>query len=351
VALLLLATACAPPAVDWSPLPDFDPDDLDAPHRDPRTGQFFNPWDPQEHRMSVLFRWAVSRNEEVPVETQEVPRLDNRGAHLAGFANGPEITWVGHSTFAIHDGARVALTDPHFGPRALVAPRKTPPGLPVEAIPHDAFAVISHNHYDHLDAFSVDALGPGVRWFVPLGLKDWFDDRDRVATELDWWESAEHGGWRLTCLPSQHWSRRIGQRPNQTLWCAWLLESPSHHRYFFAGDTGYFGGFREFGRRLPEIDVALLPIGAYAPRWIMGYQHLTPAEAYRAFLDLGARFFLAMHWGTFDLTDEALDAAPRRLAEALPAGERRVRVLAVGETWEIPELADNEGEKIHQPIR
>ncbi len=287
--------------------------------------------------MSAIVRWAVSRNDEEAVADPTVPRRENEGSHLAGFANGPEITWVGHSTFAIHDGDQVALTDPHFGPRALVAPRETPPGLPIDAIPRDAFAVISHNHYDHLDAYSVDALGPGVTWFVPLGLKTWFADRERTAVELDWWESAEHAGWTLTCLPSQHWSRRIGQGVNETLWCAWLLVSPTGHRYFFAGDTGYFGGFLEYGKRFPSIDVALLPIGAYAPRWMMGYQHVTPTEAYRAFLDLGARYFVAMHWGTFDLTDEALDAAPRRLREALPAGEERVRVLAIGETWEVPE--------------
>ncbi len=337
--VLAVLFGCAPPPVYWTPRDGFDPALLEAPHCE--DGAFFNPWDRQVISSSKVLRYAVTQNAESPGPGPgpgpgpvEVPRVENRGESLRGVAHPPEITWVGHSTFAIHDGAQVALTDPHFGPRALVVPRETEPGLPVEAIPDDAFAVVSHNHYDHLDAYTVEALPAGVTWYVPLGLRDWFADRERRAVELDWWESARHGDWTVTCLPSQHWSRRIGQAPNETLWCAWLLESPTH-RYFFAGDTGYFGGFAEYGRRFPEIDLALLPIGAYAPRWMMGYSHLTPAEAYRAFLDLGARFFLGMHWGTFDLTDEALDAPPRELRAALPRGETRVRVLAVGETWAI----------------
>ncbi len=339
-AFLLLVAAgvgCAPPPVQWSPREEFDPALLEAPHVE--DGRFFNPWDPQVPTSSKVLRYVVTRNDEPQASAPvEIPRVENRGESLRGVAVPPEITWVGHSTFAIHDGAQVALTDPHFGPRALVVPRETEPGLPIESIPADAFAVISHNHYDHLDVYSVEALPAGVTWYVPLGLGAWFADRERRAVELDWWESAEHGDWTLTCLPSQHWSRRIGQAPNETLWCAWLLASPTH-RYFFAGDSGYFGGFAEYGRRFPDLDVALLPIGAYAPRWMMGYSHLTPAESYRVFLDLGARFFLGMHWGTFDLTDEALDAPPRELRRALPPGEDRVGVLALGETWIVPPRA------------
>jgi L-ascorbate metabolism protein UlaG (beta-lactamase superfamily) len=250
-----------------------------------------------------------------------------------------QITWVGHASFVIHDGDDVVLTDPHFSERAFLPARQFEPGLPLESIPPDAFAVISHNHYDHLDAGTVDRLPESVEWFVPRGLADWFRERDRPRVrELNWWESAQRGRWTLTCLPSQHWSRRVGQSTNRSLWCSWLLDS-GQHRYYFAGDTGYFHGFREYRRRFEPIDVAMLPIGAYQPRWFMRYQHMDPAEAYRAFQDLGARFMLPMHWGTFDLTHEAVDQPAREFARVVSeAGGDAARspILGIGESWHLP---------------
>lgn len=226
------------------------------------------------------------------------------------------------------------LTDPHFGKRALIPARLQPPGIPIESIPDDAFAVISHNHYDHLDAYTVDTLPPSVEWYVGLGMAQWFRDRGRNrVVELDWWQSAQRGRWTITCLPAQHWTRRLGQGTNAVLWCSWLIDS-GETRYYFSGDTGYFSGFAEFQKRYGPIDVAMLAIGAYEPRWFMEYQHLNPEDAYRAFLDLGARFMIPMHWGTFDLTDEPVDLAPRVLEEvvAKAAGDpERVRTLAIGE--------------------
>ena len=240
----------------------------------------------------------------------------------------------------MHDGDDVLLTDPHFGDRALLPGRIGAPGIPVSAIPPDAFAVISHNHYDHLDADTVAELPESIHWYVPLGMAEWFRDRGRPkVTELDWWESARHGRFELTCLPSQHWSRRIEQGLNEALWCAWLVDSGAY-RYFFAGDTGYFHGFREYGRIYPEIDVAMLPIGGYAPRWFMKWQHMDPEEAYQAFLDLEAQTMVGMHWGTFDLTDEPPDLPPEVLRQVVRdrgTDPERVLVLDVGERWHLPE--------------
>jgi N-acyl-phosphatidylethanolamine-hydrolysing phospholipase D len=214
------------------------------------------------------------------------------------------------------------------------------PGIPIEAVPPDAFAVVSHNHYDHLDRWSVETLPASVGWFVPLGLGDWFRSRGREdVTELDWWQNARRGRWTITCLPAQHWSRRIDQGTNESLWCSWLLDS-GDHSYYFAGDTGYFHGFREFRRRYGAPDVAMLPIGAYEPRWFMKYQHMNPAEAYQAFLDLGARTLLPMHWGTFDLTDEPVELPPAVLDQVVKergGDAERVRTMAVGERWKLPE--------------
>lgn len=310
------------------------PDLLYAPHGEP--GRFFNPWQPFRSRFSDLLRWQFGKKEYDKSAPLQVPVVANDGAWLKDRGQPDSVTWVGHSSFAVQDGGEVFLTDPHFGRRALVPPRLTPPGLPVGAVPPDAFAVLSHNHYDHLDRWSVRHLPEAVQWFVPLGLGGFF--KGRQVVELDWWQSVRHGRWTLTCLPAQHWSNRIGAKRNASLWCGWLLDSGTR-RYYFAGDSGYFQGFREIGRRFPGIDVAFLPIGAYEPRWFMRYQHVDPEEAWRAFLDLGARTMIPMHWGCFDLTDEPADLAPRVLAEILER-ERvepgRVRTMAVGERWLTP---------------
>jgi N-acyl-phosphatidylethanolamine-hydrolysing phospholipase D len=313
-------------------------DGLRAPHR--ADGRFFNPWAEDPRTLWGAIRWwFLSRNPYDKRGPIEVPFVENDGAYLAGVEHSATVTWVGHATFAVHDGSDVFLTDPHFGERALFPRRKVPPGIPLSAVPPDAFAVISHNHYDHLDRATVEALPATVAWFVPLGLARWFRERGRAnVVELDWWQSARRGRFEITCLPSQHWSRRFGQPENSTLWCSWLLDS-GEYRYYFAGDTGYFAGFAEYGRRFAPIDVAMLPIGAYEPRWFMRHQHMHPAEAYQAFLDLGARSLLAMHWGTFDLTDEPVDLPPKVLAEVVAergGDAARVRVLAIGERWKVP---------------
>jgi N-acyl-phosphatidylethanolamine-hydrolysing phospholipase D len=311
---------------------------LHAPHVE--DGRFFNPWERMpDTGWKALRWWLIDRNPFDKSRPPRVPRVTNAGAYLSDPAAAPSLTWVGHATLAIHDGADVVLTDPHFGERAFWPRRLHPPGIPLDSIPAHALAVVSHTHYDHLDESTVRALPAGVTWFVPLGvggfLRAW--GRENVV-ELDWWQSARHGDWTLTCLPSQHWSLRFGQARDETLWCAWLLDS-GRHRYFFAGDTGWFPGFAEFGRRFGPIDAALLPIGAYEPRWFMRYQHMNPDEAYQAFVELGARYLVPVHWGTFDLTDEPLDLPPKVLADVVRArgGElRRVRVLAIGERWELP---------------
>ncbi len=320
----------------------FDPALLREPHRD-ADGAFFTPWGQQETTLWDFLEWRFSRNAYDKSATPVVPRVANGGESLRQTNPGAELTWVGHATFAIHEGDDVVLTDPHFGERALLPKRLVAPGIPLESVPAHAFAVVSHSHYDHLDAETVERLPATVGWYVPLGLGDFFRERGRRDVhELDWWQSAKRGRWTITCLPSQHWSLRLGMGRNESLWCAWLIDS-GERRYFFAGDTGYFGGFEVFGRELGPIDVALLPIGGYAPRWFMSWQHMDPAEALRTFRDLRARHMIGMHWGTFDLTDEPLDEAPRELGRALAkSGDdpSRVHVLAVGERWRVPQRSD-----------
>src|SRR5262249_12921532 len=161
-------------------------------------------------------------------------------------------------------------------------------------------------------------------WFRARGL-------ERVV-ELEWWQETElPRGGKVTLVPAQHWSQRGLTDLNETLWGGYVIDAGGA-RWYFAGDTGYPAAFAEIGRRLPGIDFALLPIGAYEPRWFMGPQHLSPEDAARAFRDLGARRLVPMHWATFRLTDEPLDEPPRLLRAAMAGELDKIIPLAIGET-------------------
>jgi len=307
--------------------------DLYGSHRD-GSGRFFNPWDPMER--GGFLRWLFSRNsmDRLRDRVPETPVVENRGDYLAEPAASWSITHIGHATFAVHWGGQVVLTDPFFGPRAAVVPRIVPPPFGPEVIPPGSVVVISHNHYDHLDEPSVAALASKAAFLCPLGLGEWLRGKGaKDVRELDWWESVELDGTTFTALPAQHWSRRFGQGLNRTLWCSWMMERDGRMVYYGA-DSGYFKGYREFGRRYPGMDVALLPIGAYEPRWFMHYAHLNIPEALRAFDDLGARFMIPTQWGVLELGDEPAGWPAAALGEAL-AGSRsalsaRVKILPVG---------------------
>ena len=238
------------------------------------------------------------------------------------------LTWIGHATFLLQVGGVNILTDPHLTARAspsrLLGPKRwVPPALTLNQLPHIDLVVLSHNHYDHLDTETVRHLyrqpGGAPQFYVPLGLARWFASHGIPAVrEHDWWQIGHHGELRLTFTPAQHWSARTVWDRNQTLWGGWRLDHP-RLSFFFAGDTGYSQDFKDIRARLGPVDLAALPIGAYAPRWFMRASHVDPAEAVQIHLDLEARQSIAMHWGTFVLTDEPLDEPPHRLRAALRA--------------------------------
>ncbi|MCG8618067.1 MAG: MBL fold metallo-hydrolase, partial [Desulfobacterales bacterium] len=171
--------------------------------------------------------------------------------------------------------------------------------------------------------------------FTPLGLGDYVKKMDKPHTrEMDWWEEADLGGGvRLIFLPTQHWSMRITQGRNKSLWGAWLLITPAHTIYF-GGDSGYFKGFAETGSRFPGIDYAFMATTAYHPRWFMHYQHMNVPEAVRGFEELGARYFIPTQWATFPLGNEppgfpGLDLKRYIRDENLDAS--RFKILDIGE--------------------
>lgn len=265
-------------------------------------------------------------------------------------------TWIGHATVLMQVNGVNLLTDPVFSnrvsPVSFAGPaRKVPLPMTITELPHIDVVLISHNHYDHLDKDSVLQLnrqpGGAPLFLVPLGIKPWMADIgiDNVR-ELDWWQQTTVPGLTLDFVPAQHWSSRTLTDRYQTLWGGWMVRTtplsadgarvnaevsasvstPANVKvtgqkkpfsFFFAGDTGYSKDFADIQRRFDSVDLALLPIGAYAPRWFMRNQHIDPAEAVRVFQDLHARHAIAIHWGTFELTDEPLDAPPKALARAL----------------------------------
>jgi len=281
---------------------------LYAPHF--KNGKYFNPWLPMDEKKFWRFlKWRFSKKtpyteEEKSFRADIVPDLKER---IAALPAGDFITWIGHATFIVRLQGEYWLTDPMFSDRALLPKRVSPPAMPVEDLKKlngRINVLISHSHYDHLDVDSLRALPEGTRIFVPPGLKAFVSSFfPGELRELDWWESLDlEGGIKLVSLPVQHWSRRIGQPTNSTLWTSFLIITPQI-KVYYGGDSGYFIGYREIGRRFPGIDYALMPVTAYDPRWFMHYSHMDAPEALRAFGELGARVFIPTQWGTFHLGD------------------------------------------------
>ena len=251
-----------------------------------------------------------------------------------------QVTWIGHASFLIQTGGLNILTDPMFSERAspvsFAGPKRlAPPGMALEDLPKIDAVIISHNHYDHLDADSVMALGNAPRYFVPLGFAPWFAERGITnVQELDWWASAELGGLMFHAAPAQHFSSRTPFDRNEVLWAGWVIETPAG-KIYFSGCTGYAPLFEEIGKRLGPIRLSFIPVGGYSPRWFMKTMHVDPPEAVRIHQDVRSEQSVGMHWATFKLTDEHLSEPPVYLRRALQdAGidEDRFIVMKIGET-------------------
>ena len=258
------------------------------------------------------------------------------------------VTFIGHATFLIQVAATNLLIDPVYAERAspvaFAGPRRVrAPGVRFDDLPTIALVLLSHNHYDHCDLGTLRALERRFRPLVvtPLGNGRLLQSAGigRVE-EIDWWLKASAAPLPITLTPAQHFSSRNMFDRNRALWGGFLIEAGGR-RILFAGDSGYGPHFREIAARLGPIDLALLPIGAYEPRWFMKDIHMNPAEAVQAHLDLAARQSIAMHCGTFQLTPEGIDEPVRELTQALreravPA--ERFRTVEVGESVSLPSL-------------
>lgn len=333
----------------------------------------------QHNSYKQLKRWRKERIRKLKLKdySYKVPNVEPDLPFLKHNREIPAITWIGHSTFFIQIGGLNVITDPVWAGQMAFQKRLAPPGIPIEEMPPIDIVLISHSHYDHLNIASLKRLKGEKLLLVPAGLSTKLRLKGfSQVKELNWWESVREKGVSFTFVPSQHWTRRNPWDTNSSHWGGWVIEqadkqaeaisvsrkeaaasSDKSGEYafdrvndasarplvsasptvYFAGDSGYFGGFKEIGSRF-DIDVALMPIGAYEPEWFMGPQHVTPEEALQAFEDVGARWFVPMHYGAFKLADDTpLEALERLEAERVRrrlSGDR-VIVLPHGETWRL----------------
>ncbi len=275
----------------------------------------------------------------------EQPAQKTDASVLSALEHNPSVTWIGHASVLVRLAGQNILFDPIFPERAsplgFAGPRRVVP-LPIDIpeLPRIDLVMISHNHYDHLDASTVQRLAAmpqgSPRFLVPLGLKAWFTALGIAnVDEYDWWQETRQGELRVIFVPVQHWSRRRLDDTNQTLWGGWVVQGEGL-RLIQTGDTGYSKDFQDIGARLGPFDMAFIPIGAYARRWFMKIMHLDLPEAVQVRADLRAERAIGIHWGTFEsLADEPLDEPPQLLARQRREqglSQEQFDVLRIGET-------------------
>lgn len=317
-------------------------------------GTFRNPWPDSEPRgFRDVLRWSLERRRQKLAPTPPRGSFPSATPAVTYPRGGPgdfTATWIGHSTVLLQFGGLNILTDPVFSQRAFpvqwAGPRRImDPALAIDALPPLDVVLLSHTHFDHLDRPTVRQLAhahPRATWVTGLGVGQYIRAWGvHDVAELDWWQTSTVGALRVTATPARHFSqRRIGDR-NRTLWCGFALELAGV-RTLFAGDTAYHPEFREVGERCGPFDLAMIPIGAYDPRWFMHVVHTDPEEAVQIYQDVTAPhpdapapLMLGIHWGTFRLTDEAMDEPPRRTLarwRALGLEEERLWIARFGET-------------------
>ena len=305
--------------------------------------RFFNPGHPDTDRsLRQLLRWRLGGS-----RANWLARLEIHPARPAPRVDDLAVTMVGHASFLIQMHGVNMLVDPVWSDRASpvrwAGPKRvTRPGIAWEDLPPIDVVLVTHNHYDHMDAATLARLEAEHRPRIVTALgNDAIIARFAPSAEvraLDWDEGFEPApDLSVTAVPAHHWSARGGGDLRMALWCGFVIRSGDRLVYV-VGDTGYGDGriFRDLRARFGAPDVALIPIGAYEPRWFMAAQHVDPDEAVRIMLDCGAVRGLGVHWGTFQLTDEGRDDPPRALARALAArgvDPDRFLALAPGDVW------------------
>lgn len=292
---------------------------------------------PRNHGLLALFRWMLSRQPGPWRKWTDAPP----GPPPPKASHNLRVTFVNHTTFLLQlDGVNI-LTDPIWSDRASplrwIGPKRhRPPGIRFQDLPPIHLVLLSHDHYDHMDIPTLQRLVREHRPVVYTGLRNTRTlAKHGIAdvVELDWWDSSTRDGMRITAIPAQHFSGRSPFNRDTTLWCGFVVESAAA-TICFAGDSGMGPHFEPIGQQFPQIDLAILPIGAFRPEWFMGEVHMPPEQAVRAHVQLGAKVSVASHFGTFRLADDGQDEPLERLQQALARTDLKATeflVLGFGE--------------------
>lgn len=296
-----------------------------GPHSDHFDGERFHNLDPSVREDGSFVKWQLERDRGTwPewIESEPGPPPPERVGE-----GRMRVTWINHATLLVQAGNVNILTDPIWSPRCspvqFIGPKRhRAAGIRFEDLPPIDVVLLSHNHYDHLDLGTLRRLRAthAPRIVTPLGNAPLLDRHGiRGAMELDWWRSVRMAGIEITCTPAQHFCARALSDRDRTLWGGFMIATPAGNAYF-AGDTGWGQHFARIAERFAPIRVAMLPIGAYLPRWFMKPVHIDPAEAVEAHRVLGAQTSIPMHYGTFRLSDEGVDQPLDDLRRALETG-------------------------------
>lgn len=277
--------------------------------------KFVNPDNSGNHTYWEVLKWWLGGNDKGTWHEYNKESLPDFPAPPSSVNNAEHrITFINHATFLIQIAGQNILTDPVWSFRASpyqwIGPkRKRPTGINFEDLPHIHTVLLSHNHYDHLDIDTIKHLQSRFdpQFIVPLGVERYLHNQGVDNTiRMDWWDKYGLGDNTLvSAVPARHFSGRGLFDRNKTLWCGYVIEHPSGHIYF-AGDTGYGNFLKEIGKAFAPIQTAILPIGAYKPRWFMEAIHMSPEEAVKAHEDLQSQQSIAMHYGTFPMADDGM---------------------------------------------
>jgi L-ascorbate metabolism protein UlaG (beta-lactamase superfamily) len=286
--------------------------------------RFFNPDAPQARGFFDVLRWKLTSHPERSARFVSDVVPSQPPASVEG--NELRVTMINHSTLLIQQCGGNILTDPvwseRVSPFSSIGPRRRrDPGVRFDDLPRIDIVLLSHNHYDHLDLATLRRLADRgqSQFIVPCGVARWLQSRGiGPVHELDWGDSLPTGSTTVHSVPAMHFSARGLFDRNRTLWCGYLIEATDRIIYF-AGDTGFGEHFAQIRERFGAPRLALLPIGAYEPRWFMAPVHMAPDEAIRAHEILGAKTSIAIHHGTFQLADEGIDTPKRQLVAYVPS--------------------------------
>ncbi len=301
-------------------------------------GRFINPFaPPRRHGLGEFLKWKLfSENQfQEQYEAEPVTPVDIDWKPVMAH-EGLSVTFINHASVLIRDAGVSILVDPVFFGIFPIYRNFTPIEFDIDTMPKPDHILITHGHYDHLDKDSLSVFPKDTHVVTPLGYDDIFSSLEmNNRTRLDWFDALSDGEREIILLPSNHWTMRNPLTgPNRDLWGAYLIRTKTGPTIFISGDTAYFDGFREIGD-LYDIDLAILSVGAYEPRWFMKQSHMNPAEAVQAAKDLRAKKIMIVHWGTFRLGDEPvhfpIEAVKRALKEAGMAD--RLLDIRHGETY------------------